>query len=134
MLYGFSVEEFFLRIDPDPQGPQAPDALVLTLKRRDRPGEAPGRELERTLTMRCVPAGPEEPVRDASGAMCGAGKSGAIVELSIRLEALELRASDRLSFEVRLLRDGVELERLPRAGGISVLVPDRAFEQAHWQV
>ena len=134
MLYGFSLEDFYLRIDPDPQGPQTPDSLLLVLRRKDRPGEAAGSEVETRLSMRCITAGPPEPVRDAGGAVCGRGQSGAIVELSVRLEALGLHTADRLMLEVHLLRDGVELERMPRAGGISLLVPDRAFEQAHWQV
>ena len=35
---------------------------------------------------------------------------------------------------VRLMRDGVEVDRLPRYGELELLVPDKSFERAHWHV
>ena len=71
---------------------------------------------------------------DAQGARCGAGRCGAIVELSVSLSALGVAPADQMGMLVRWMRDEVEVDRLPRYGELELLVPDESFERAHWHV
>ena len=140
--FGFSAADFFLRLDPD--GPLAPEGDLQLVFSRQRPqGSAPwglpltsapaGTE-QRVYALRVRPGAGEEPVRDAQGRPCGAGHSGAIVELSMALSGLDLKAQDRFGLLLRMLHDEVELERMPRYGEISLAVPGSGFEQVNWQV
>lgn len=144
LLFGFSLEELFLRLDPDPQvGGEHPDRVELVFSRprahggpaggAPRPEQA-GEPDQRRLAFRCRPGAPPEPVLDEAGARCGTAQCGAILELSVGLAGLGLAAGDRVQLSVRLLRDGGELERLPRTGGLWLTVPGSGFEMAHWQV
>jgi hypothetical protein len=107
---------------------------------RDRPlGALPwtpdgGSREEKTLRMPILAGGVECPVTDERGALCGEGRCGAIVELSVSLAALGVAPADRLGVLVRVLRDGVDVDRLPRYGELELLVPDKSFERAHWYV
>ncbi|HXN81805.1 MAG TPA: hypothetical protein VN883_04965, partial [Myxococcales bacterium] len=76
----------------------------------------------------------DEPVRDEQGGSLGSGRCGAIIELSIAIAPLGLSPGDALGVSVRALRDGVELDRLPRYGELALVVPGRNFERANWQV
>src|SRR5438270_665610 len=78
--------------------------------------------------------GGDLPVIDETGARCGIARTGVLVELALSLTALGLFAGNRISLVVRVLRGDLEIERLPRLGELETVVPDRRFEQAHWQV
>ena len=56
------------------------------------------------------------------------------MELSLSQAALGIAPGDQVGLLVRLLREDVEEDRLPRYGELELLVPDRSFERAHWQV
>ena len=140
--FGFSASEFFLRLDPD--GPQAPEGELQLVFSRQRPPRSPpwgmplasgpaGTE-QRIYSLRVRPGAVEEPIRDAHGQPCGAGRSGAIVELSMALLGLDLRPQDRFGLLLRMLHDEVELERMPRYGELQLTVPGSGFEQVNWQV
>ena len=86
-----------------------------------------------TLRMPLLPSG-ECPVTDERGTQCGAGVCGAIVELSISISALGVAPRDQIGMLVRLMRDEVEVDRLPRYGELTLMVPDEGFERAHWHV
>jgi hypothetical protein len=88
---------------------------------------------ERPLRMK-LDSRAESPVQDAQGAKCGFGRSGAIVELSLSLGALGLKPGDKAGMLVRLVRDDMEVDRLPRYGELELTVPDPSFERAHWHV
>jgi hypothetical protein len=45
-----------------------------------------------------------------------------------------MKPGARLSLLVRIVRDQVELDRLPRYGEIALTVPDRTFELSNWRV
>ena len=136
--YGFSRSELFLRLDPA-SGAELRGDLRLLLS-RDRPQrgkpwtrEDEGRE-EKTLFMSLAPGGAECLVRDPQGTQYGAGRCGAIVELSVSLPLLGLLPADRMGMLVRLMREEVEVDRLPRYGELELQVPDQSFERAHWNV
>ncbi|HET7788054.1 MAG TPA: glycoside hydrolase family 57 protein [Myxococcales bacterium] len=124
LWHGFSLSELFLRLDPV-QGADTSGELRILLTTRGGPDKA--------LAMTVQP-GAACPVRDESGAQVGAGRCGALVELSISLTALGLSASDHLRVLLRLVRSGVEVDRFPRYGELEMVVPDRSFERTHWHV
>ena len=136
--YGFSMSELFLRLDPA-SGSDLRGELRILLSRERPAGALPwtseaGIREEKTLRMQLQPFGVDCPVADERQTQCGIGRCGAIVELSISLAALGVAPSDRLGMLVRLMRDGVEVDRLPRYGELELLVPDKSFERAHWHV
>ena len=137
VLYGFSLKELFLRLDPA-RGGELSGELRILLGREPPQGAMPwtpaagGRE-EKLLRMQLRP-GVECPVLDERGVRCGAGFSGAIVELSLGLLPLGIAPGDRIGMLLRQMRDEVEIDRLPRYGELELIVPDRKFERAHWHV
>ena len=138
LCFGFSLTDLFLRLDP-PQGVDATGELRLLFSRVRPKGALPwGESLtdpeEKTVRMRLERDGRECPALDERGVRCGAGRCGAIVELSLSQAALGIAPGDQVGLLVRLLREDVEVDRLPRYGELELLVPDRSFERAHWQV
>ena len=84
--------------------------------------------------MRLLPGGAESEAVDERGVRSGSGRTGTIVELALSREALGLQPGERISLTVRVLRDEVELDRIPRYGEIAAAVPDRKFELANWRI
>jgi alpha-amylase/alpha-mannosidase (GH57 family) len=124
LWFGFSAEELFLRLDPAPGTPIAGELHVL-LTRGDS---------DHVVRIALTEAGAEAPALDESGARCGFGRAGAIVEVALSRSALRLDSGQRIRLAVRVLRDGVEQDRLPRYGELELVVPDGSFERANWQV
>ncbi len=125
LWYGFSLSELFLRVDPAPAADTTGELrILLTLPSG----------VDKALAMTVLPGGAACPVRDESGAQVGEGRCGVLVELSLSLTALGLSASDPVRVLLRLVRSGVEVDRLPRYGELEMVVPDRSFERTHWHV
>lgn len=57
-----------------------------------------------------------------------------IIELGIPFSDLEAKPSQRIEFVVVVYKDGQELERWPRGGGISVTVPTESYLEEQWYV
>jgi hypothetical protein len=125
LWYGFSLSEVFLRLDPA-EGADLRGELRILLTQAGGP--------ERALTMAVPTDGQPAPVLDDKGAQCGIGYRGAILELSLSVTALGLLPADRCTVLLRLVRDGAEVDRLPRYGELEVTIPDRSFERSHWHV
>ena len=124
--FGFSRTDLFLRLDPA-KGADLTGEVRLSFG-------AIGKASEKTVRMRLVPGGAESEAMDETGARVGSGRTGTLVELSVSQEALRMKPGARLSLLVRVLRDEVELDRLPRYGEIALTVPDRTFELSNWHV
>jgi len=124
LWYGFSLEELFVRLDPAQGADTSGELRVLVMREQQ----------ERTLSMEVRPGGEECPVVDERGVRCGTGRAGTIVELAVEMKALGLSPDDRAGLLLRLLRNGIEIDRLPRYGEVELVVPDRSFEQTHWHV
>ena len=124
--FGFSRTDLFLRLDPA-KGADLTGEVRLSFG-------AIGKAWEKTVRMRLVPGGAESEAMDETGARVGSGRTGTLVELSVSQEALRMKPGARLSLLVRVLRDEVELDRLPRYGEIALTVPDRTFELSNWHV
>jgi len=128
LLWGFSLQKLFVRLDPT-HGVELHGRAEVYLA-VDRPS---GR-LERKLSMELRPGGAESEVLDERGKQVGTGRTGAIVEFALDLDALEVKSGDALRLWLRVLREDVELDRLPRYGELTAVVPDRGFEGQNWQV
>jgi alpha-amylase/alpha-mannosidase (GH57 family) len=124
--FGFSRTRLYLRLDPA-KGADLIGELRVLLAR-------PGGGGEKTVRMRLIPGGAEAPATDERGAPCGAGRTGVLVELALSRDALGLQPGERIALTLRILRDEVEVDRLPRYGEIALTVPDRKFELANWRV
>ncbi|MFA4843370.1 MAG: glycoside hydrolase family 57 protein [Candidatus Margulisiibacteriota bacterium] len=59
---------------------------------------------------------------------------GRIIELGVPFTALEAKPGDRLEFTVVVYKEGQEVERWPKGGGISVAVPTETYEEEQWYV
>jgi len=128
LWFGFSKSDLFLRLDPAP-GAQIGGEVQVTVARL-----LGDRREEKTVRVLLAKGGGDLPVVDETGARCGVARTGTVVELALSLSALGLFAGNRISLLVRVLRGELEIERLPRLGELETVVPDRRFEQAHWQV
>ena len=61
----------------------------------------------------------------------GAGK---IVELSLAFQELQFHSQEKVHFFLQIQRGDLEVERYPRSGYLSLIIPDRDFESVHWQI
>jgi hypothetical protein len=124
LWYGFSLSELYIRLDLA-QGADVRGELRILLTRD---------KTERTLRMDVRPGGERAAVLDDRGEECGAGYAGALVELSVALDALDLKPGERVGLLVRAVRSGAEIDRLPRYGELQLVVPGHGFETEHWHV
>jgi alpha-amylase/alpha-mannosidase (GH57 family) len=125
--FGFDLEALYLRLDPA-ESP-ARSAEVTT---HVRVGVLAGGR-QTAVDFPLVPDGaPRAGRRD--GADCGSVAFAQIVELAVPFRALGLSPGTRVALYVHALRDGVEVERLPRYGFLALAVPDADFEQVNWRV
>jgi alpha-amylase/alpha-mannosidase (GH57 family) len=70
-----------------------------------------------------------EPVADLNS--FGVGR---IIELGIPFADLEARPGQRIEFVVVVYKEGQEIERWPRGGGITVTVPTETYREEQWYV
>ncbi len=57
-----------------------------------------------------------------------------VVELSLSFSELKVKKGNEIQFFVQIKRDKFELERVPKEGFISLVVPDEDFEAKMWSV
>ncbi len=57
-----------------------------------------------------------------------------IIELSIAFQELQFHPREKVHFFLQVLRGDLEVERYPRSGYLSLIIPDRDFESIHWQI
>ena len=62
---------------------------------------------------------------------CGIAK---IIEIGVPFSVLGVKPCDKLEFVVVISKDGQEVERWPKGGGIYVTVPSDTYEQEQWSV
>jgi alpha-amylase/alpha-mannosidase (GH57 family) len=125
--YGFDLETLYLRLDPA-ESPER-SAEVAT---HVRVGVLAA-ERQTAVDFPLVPDGAARPGLH-EGAALGLAAFGGIVELAVPFRALGLSPGMKVALYVHALRDGVEVERLPRYGFVSFAVPDADFEQVNWRV
>jgi hypothetical protein len=60
--------------------------------------------------------------------------AGRIIEMGIPFSYLEAKPGQKIEFTVMVFKDGQELERWPRGGGIMVTVPTETYIEEQWYV
>ena len=134
LRFGFSGSEagpeLFLRLDPLTLGPgrfsihfelAAPAGLWILATEFPLSAATP-------LEVKAGPAG------STLGARLGLAAGLDLLKLSVPLGALGLKAGDRLELVAKVLRDSVEVQRLPASGMVALVVPGPEFERIHWKV
>jgi hypothetical protein len=61
-------------------------------------------------------------------------RQGSVIELGVPFRDISCRPKEKIDFFLRVQKDDLEIERYPRSGYLSLIVPDRDYEQAVWQV
>jgi alpha-amylase/alpha-mannosidase (GH57 family) len=128
LRYGFDLEALHLRLDPAEASPRATDVgnhLRVEVVCRGRQAE---------VDFELQPDGQPREGHAPGGGAVGQAAFLDVLELSVPFAAIGLAAGDRVSLAVHVLRGQVEVERLPRYGFVTVIVPDRDFDGANWRV
>jgi alpha-amylase/alpha-mannosidase (GH57 family) len=137
--FGFDEHHLYLRLDPSESPARAAEAADRVRVAIAGP-RGQGR-LEFDLAPDgVVRAGRRDPTEaEAARARGEAREAGRaaflqVLEIEIPFAALGLRDGDEIALAVEVTRGAVELERLPRSGYLSVVVPGPDFERVHWRV
>jgi hypothetical protein len=128
LRFGFDLEALHLRLDPVESSPRAAEVgnhLRVEVVSR-------GRQVE--VDFELQPDGQRREGRAPGGQAAGHSAFLDVLEISIPFAALGLAAGDKVSLAIHVLRSQVEVERLPRYGFVTVIVPDRDFDGVHWRV
>jgi alpha-amylase/alpha-mannosidase (GH57 family) len=128
LRFAFDLEALHLRLDPAESSPRATEVgnhLRVELVWR-------GRQVE--VDFELHPDGQRRDGRAPGGVLAGQAAFLDVLELSIPFAAVGLAAGDKVALAVHVLRSQVEVERLPRYGFVTVIVPDRDFDGVHWRV
>ncbi len=135
IAFGFSVEQLFLRLDPDPVLGDQPGPLRVEW---DITTEA------RTFKV-SFPLTPAE-TKPCTIAVGTAGETltpigdldtiarGAIIEVAVPFITLGLHAGDNFSFSLLVTRDQMEQGRYPSHEPVSLQVPSEHFDALMWRV
>ncbi len=135
VYFGFSLDQFYLRLDPLPPGDTADDGptdvhvyfiepkparLVFRLDLPDPPHftlwlSADGTAFE--------PARSFDTIRRKK-----------VIELAVPFKELGLQAGMRVQFVVTVMRGDLEIDRIPAHRPLAFTVPDHTFEGAMWKV
>ncbi|MBN1946138.1 MAG: hypothetical protein JW797_10705 [Bradymonadales bacterium] len=138
LRYGFDLERFYLRLRVgERRQPDAGERLSIEL---DLHQEAEGlRRLlvipfEGTGRMACRLFQGEE--GDQAPLSCDLAEAffHECLECALPLDQLGLQAGSRWTMSLRLVQNGVELDRLPRSGELAFEVPDETFSERNWIV
>jgi alpha-amylase/alpha-mannosidase (GH57 family) len=127
LRYGFDLSALYLRLDPaesPARSAEVASAVRVVLLAADR---------QQAVEFPLVPDGALRPGA-RSGEAIGQAAFAEVAELALPFAALGLEPGLRVALSVHVMRGGVEVERLPRYGFISVTVPDADFEHVNWRV
>lgn len=125
--WGFDLESLFLRLDPVESGERAAEAaqrvrLILL-----------GGAGERHVDFEIRADGQSRRGRSEGGEV-GSAACLKVWEAGIPFADLGLREGDEAALAAVVLRDEVDVERLPRSGFLAFTVPGPDFERVHWRV
>ena len=135
IYYGFDLERLYLRIDPILGNRNHLEGLQFGIHLTTGPEWQiafpvrfpEGAEQFFTFCLRAP--GPTQVQRHLTSI-----RSDRIIELSIPFAELRLHPKEQLNFYVRVEKEDLEVERYPRNGFLTIVIPDRDFESSFWQV
>jgi hypothetical protein len=135
LYYGFDLEHLYFRIDSSWRKTDHLKGLQLNIH------ISHPREWQIIFPLKF--SGEEKPsfslyARDGEGTALKGRSShigtGKIIELSIAFQELQFRPREKVHFFLQVLKGDLEVERYPRSGYFSLIIPDRDFESIHWQI
>ncbi|MBM4124155.1 MAG: glycoside hydrolase [Nitrospira sp.] len=133
--FGFSLDELFLRLDPDEQAlaglaEAAMDIQIATVSMTHKLSFSLASPNLDTFTLDS--AAPGTPLAEVTryGTIC----RRKVIELAIPFKALRLQAGEAFSLSLVVTQQGLELERYPRHQPLALTVPDQYFEARTWKV
>jgi hypothetical protein len=132
LYFGYSLENFYLRMDPVKDDVFDGSLWVCVIIRGKRTYRAVF-QLERgadeyTLSVHDTATTSRDiEVRKGVGI-------NRIVELCIPFQSLDLAVGDRFTFATEIRTDGVTVCRYPRRGFLETVVPGADFERLNWSV
>ncbi|MBM4333079.1 MAG: hypothetical protein FJ117_17995 [Deltaproteobacteria bacterium] len=135
LYFGFDLERLYLRIDPIFRKPNHLQGLQFHIHFIN-PGEfqvvfsvkfPEGSEQSFTLMAQEEESG--RPLTRFTS-IC----SDQIIELSIPFSELRFQPRQKVDFFLKIQKDNLEVERYPRNGYLSLIIPDGDFESTLWQV
>ena len=127
LYYGFDEGHLFLRLDPAESAVRSAEVasrVRLTLL---------GPRDQARVEFELAPDGTERPGR-RDGAALGRAVLLQVMEVEVPFQALGLVPGDEVAIAVEVGKGAVEMERMPRSGYLTVVVPGPDFERIHWRV
>lgn len=136
IYWGFSMNTLFVRLDvnfvlPIDEMRKFSFAVLATApveRKAELVYDAENRRYDWRL-LRPVDGHEYEPVKELTG--FGVGR---IIELGIPFADLEAKPGQKIEFVVVVYKEGQEIERWPRGGGITVAVPTETYREEQWYV
>jgi len=135
LYYGFDLDHLYFRIDPIWRKTDHLEGLQFNIH------ISQPKEWQIILPLKfsgklkpyfsLYTSGGESPVLKGRFPHIGVGK---IVELSIAHRELQFHPREKVHFYLQVLKGDLEVERYPRSGYLSLILPDRDFESIHWQI
>ncbi|MBI4495790.1 MAG: glycoside hydrolase [Deltaproteobacteria bacterium] len=133
--YGFDLENLYFRLDPPKERGEPLPGLVYELQILTPraflirfPLVFPEEEEQAFSLFRCTEEG--YVFQRRLPMIC----ARQIIELAVPHSELNLKPREKVDFFLRVRQGELELERLPRSGFLSLVVPDRDFELSFWRV
>jgi alpha-amylase/alpha-mannosidase (GH57 family) len=133
LYYGFNLENLYFRIDPLLRSRNHLEGVLFAIHLLASaefqillPVQPPETETEMFRLLRADSSAPPR-------VLVTIGRE-AVIELAVPFRDLSCRPKERIDFYLRVQKNGLEIERHPRSGYLSLLVPDGDYEQAVWQV
>ena len=131
--FGFDAERLLVRIDTE--GGPAADRLAEVDRLRIGFVDPAEREVVVVQPSRERPLGYlNRSGRPAENGTTVTAAAGAILEMAVPFERLELKPGDPIRFYVELLRGESSVDRAPREGVFELTTPSPDFERIMWQV
>ena len=133
--FGWSLDQLYLRLDPEEQSPARQAGLTVELQL-----QTPERLYH--LSFSLTPPGPDQFLLSqklANGSWQESGPyqsicHGNIVELAVPFKALQLTAGQELRMTILVLEHRLEIARYPHHKPATFLVPGPEFDANQWRV
>ncbi len=138
IYYGFSLDTFYVRIDPSIELDCGPDGMMKGVTFEIDINKPFSFRIELSCLPDCTKCvsllkleSGEHFVKVKDIDTYGVKK---IIEVGVLFSDLNIKPKDEVNFTVALKKDGKELERWPKGGLISFNAPDEDFEASSWFV
>jgi len=134
IMFGFSVDALFLRLDPGAACANAATRVAVELHVVSDSGQYklsfPCTSAPDTFTLSSAANGQAWTDVGCYGTIC----LRAILELAVAFKDLRLSSGQAFKLSVAVLQDGIEVERYPHQQSVPLTVPDADFEATVWRV